>query len=399
MGLNLAYPPAGIGLTRPAPTVRGAHTMEFEIDQARFLSALSLAQTVADKRSTMPMLSNVLLRANDEGNLVCSSTDLIISLTETIPAEVKKPGGLTVGVRHLHGVVKTLPSGDLRFVGLDNHWAQINSRKSEFKLMGMPMTDFPELPDPTRKGKGKKAADFVTIAGHVLADLIGKTEFSVSTDEARVNLNGVLFECDGTTATMVSTDGHRLTKYSRPLEGLTLEKGIIIPRKGMMEIRRVLDRVPGEVELAIDDQQLHLRAGDLLLSVKLNHVVFPPYKQVIPAAHKREVLVGRDELAGALRRAEVMAPEKTATVRVKLSEGMLELTADNPDLGVAHQELAVELTGEPLEAGFNARYLMHALDVMDGDEVKLQFQNELDPCVIKPADDTDFLAVVMPMRI
>ena len=151
--------------------------------------------------------------------------------------------------------------------------------------------------------------------------------------------------------------------------------------------------------VAVGDQHLFLRAGDLLLSVKLNNVVFPPYKQVIPAAHKREVTVGRDELVGALRRAEVMAPEKTATVRLRLSAGTLELTADNPDLGVAHQELSVQLDGEPLEAGFNARYLMQALEVMDGEDVRLQFQNELDPCVIKPADDIDFLAVVMPMRI
>lgn len=373
--------------------------MEFEIDQARFLSALSLAQTVADKRSTMPVLANVLLRATAEGNVVCSSTDLMISLTETIPVDVKSPGTLTVGVRHLHGVIKTLPAGDLRFRGLDNHWAEIVSAKSEFKLMGMPETDFPELPDPARGAKGNKAVAFTTITGHVLSDLIGKTEFSVSSDEARVNLNGVLLEADGTNATMVSTDGHRLTKYTRPLEGLTLDKGIIIPRKGMVEIRRVLDRVPGEVEIAVGDQHLYLRAGDLLLSVKLNNVVFPPYKQVIPAAHKREVTVGRDELAGALRRAEVMAPEKTATVRLRLTEGTLELTADNPDLGVAHQELSVQLEGEPLEAGFNARYLMQALDVVDSEDVKLQFQNELDPCVIKPADDTDFLAVVMPMRI
>lgn len=373
--------------------------MEFEIDQARFLSALSLAQTVADKRSTMPVLANVLLRASGEDSVVCSATDMMISLTETIPAEVKKSGSLTVGVRHLHGVVKTLPSGDLGFKGLENHWAQITARKSEFKLMGMPEGDFPELPDPKTSGKGKKAVEFATITGHILSDLINKTEFSVSTDEARVNLNGVLLESDGTTATMVSTDGHRLTKYSRPMEGLTLDKGIIIPRKGMVEIRRVLDRIPGEVEVGVGDQHLFLRAGALLLSVKLNNVKFPPYQQVIPAGHKREVTVGRAELVGALRRAEVMAPEKTATVRLRLSEGTLELTADNPDLGVAHQELSVELEGEPLEAGFNARYLMHALEVMDGDEVKLQFQKELDPCVIKPADETDFLGVVMPMRI
>ncbi len=377
--------------------------MEFEIDQARFLSALSLAQTVADKRSTMPVLANVLLRADAAGHVVCSATDMMISLTETIPADVKKAGSLTVGVRHLHGVIKTLPGGDLNFRGLDNHWAQITTGKSEFKLMGMPQTDFPELPEPGSKGgksKGNKSTtEFTTITGHVFSDLIQKTEFSVSTDEARVNLNGVLLESDGTTATMVSTDGHRLTKYARPLQGLTLEKGIIIPRKGMLEIKRVLDRVPGDVELGVGDQYLFLRAGDLLLSVKLNNVIFPPYKQVIPAAHKREVTVARDELLGALRRAEVMAPEKTATVRLRLSDGNLELTADNPDLGVARHEIAVQLDGEPLEAGFNARYLMHALEVIDSEDVRLQFQNELDPCVIKPGDEADFLAVVMPMRI
>ncbi|MCA9705603.1 MAG: DNA polymerase III subunit beta [Myxococcales bacterium] len=373
--------------------------MEFEIDQARFLSALSLAQTVADKRATMPVLANVLLRAETRGQVVCSATDMMIALTETIPADVGRAGSLTVGVRHLHGVVKTLPGGDLTFRGLDNHWAQIVSGKSEFKLMGMPENDFPALPDPERGAKGQKPVAFTTITGHVLADLIGKTEFSVSTDEARVNLNGVLFESDGKIGTMVSTDGHRLTKYARPLEGPVLDKGIIIPRKGMIEIKRVLDRVPGEVELGVGDQYLFLRAGDLLLSVKLNNVVFPPYKQVIPAAHKREVTVARDDLLGALRRAEVMAPEKTATVRLRLSDGALELTADNPDLGVAHHEIAVQLDGDPLEAGFNARYLMHALEVIDSEDVRLQFQNELDPCVIKPGDEADFLAVVMPMRI
>ncbi|MBL4686130.1 MAG: DNA polymerase III subunit beta [Nannocystaceae bacterium] len=372
--------------------------MEFEIDQARFLAALALAQTVADKRSTMPVLANVLLRATADGHVVCSATDMMTSITERIPAEVKSPGSLTVGVRHLHGVVKTLPTGVFTFKGLDNHWAQILAGKSEFKLMGMPETEFPELPDAS-KAKGAKAPSFTTIAGHVLSDLIQKTQFSVSTDEARVNLNGVLLECDGTTAVMVSTDGHRLTKYECPMNGPTLEKGIIIPRKGMLEIRRVLDRVPGEVELGIGEQHLFLRAGELSLSVKLNNVMFPPYNQVIPTNHQRRVIVPRGELLAALRRAEVMAPEKTATVRLALSEGKLELTADNPDLGIAHQELGVDYTGEELVAGFNARYLMEVLEVIDGDEVALEFQGELDPCVCKPVDGPDFLGVVMPMRI
>lgn len=370
--------------------------MEFEIDQARFLSALSLAQTVADKRSTMPVLANVLLRADKDGRLVCSATDMMISLTESIPAEVKKPGSLTLGVRHLHGVIRTLPSGPVAIKGLDNHWAQIVSKRSEFKLMGMPEGDFPELPEPT---KGKKGLSFTDVPAHALADLIQKTAFSVSTDEARVNLAGVLFECDGTTGTMVSTDGHRLTKFSAPFPGPKLDAGIIIPRKGMLEIRRVLDRVEGQVGVAVGDQHLFVRAEELLLSVKLNQVTFPPYKAVIPTSFQKAAQIEREELLGALRRAEVMAPEKTATVRVQLSSGKLELTADNPDLGVAHQELAVDYDGETLTAGFNARYLLEVLDVVNTNEVRLEFQGELDPCVVKPVDGPDFLGVVMPMRI
>lgn len=370
--------------------------MEFEIDQSRFLAALSLAQTVADKRGTMPVLANVLLRANADGSVECSATDMMTSLTETVSAEVKTPGSLTVGVKHLHGVVRTLSSGNVRVKGLDNHWVQLNAGRSEFKLMGMPESDFPELPDPSG---GKTKLEYVDIPAHALSDLIAKTHFSVSTDEARVNLNGVLFECDGEKGTMVSTDGHRLTKFELELKGPVLEKGIIIPRKGMLEIRRVLDRVSGDVGLAMGDQHLFVKAEDMVLSVKLNNVTFPPYKAVIPAAFQRFALLGRDDLLHSLRRAEVMAPEKTATVRLSLNPGKLELTSDNPDLGVAHQELPIDYDGEELTAGFNARYLIEVLDVIDTQEVRLEFQGELDPCVVKPVDGPDFLGVVMPMRI
>ena len=368
--------------------------MEFEIDQSRFLAALGLAQTVADKRSnTQPILANVLLRATKDNKLVCSATDMMISVTETIPVEVKTPGALTLGVRYLHNVVRTLPAKPLRIKGLENHWAQVIVGRSEFKLMGQAPADFPELPDPT------KGVKFTRVPSHILADLIQKTQFSVSTDEARVNLNGVLFESNGELGTMVSTDGHRLTKLSLPLIGPKLERGIIIPRKGMLEIKRVLDRLSGEVGIAVDGQHLFVQADELTLSVKLNNVVFPPYEQVIPRDHKRRVTALRDELIDALRRAEVMAPEKTATVRVQLASGSLQLTADNPDLGVAHQEIEIEYQGEPLVAGFNARYLIEVLEVMDTKQVYMDFQGELDPCVLRPVDGPDYLGVVMPMRI
>lgn len=367
--------------------------MEFEIDQTRFISALGLAQTVADKRSNnQPILANVLLRATKDNKLVCSATDMMISVTETIPVEVKTPGSLTLGVRYLHNVVRTLPAKPLRIKGLDNHWAQLSVGRSEFKLMGQAPGDFPELPDT-------RGIRFTRVPGHTLADLIQKTQFSVSTDEARVNLNGVLFESNGELATMVSTDGHRLTKLSLPLAGPRLERGIIIPRKGMLEIKRVLDRVQGEVGLAVDGQHLYLQAEELTLSVKLNNVVFPPYEQVIPREFRRRVTALREEMIDVLKRAEVMAPEKTATVRIELDKGSLKLTADNPDLGVAHQEIEIEYQGEPLVAGFNARYLIEVLEVMDTKQVHLDFQGELDPCVLRPVEGPDYLGVVMPMRI
>ncbi len=366
--------------------------MDFEIDQARFLSALNLAQTVADRRSTMPILANVLLRVSSDHGLTCSATDMMISLTEKLDVHVTTEGSLTLGVRHLCNVLKTLPSGSVTMTALDNHWAKITAGRSEFKLMGMPNSEFPELPQVDNTA-------LTMVPGPQLATLIQKTIFSVSTDEARVNLNGAFFECDGTTATMVSTDGHRLTKLSLPFEGPVLQEGIIIPRKGMIEIRKVLDRVDGEVGFAVVDQFLHLQSENLTLAVKLNSVTFPAYGQVIPKSHTRRATIDRHELSGALRQAEVMAPEKTATVRVELEEGTLRLTADNPELGVSNLEITAGYDGDKLVAGFNARYLIDALESIDTDQVHLDFQGELDPCVLRPVEGPDFLAVVMPMRI
>jgi DNA polymerase-3 subunit beta len=370
--------------------------MEFEIDQARFMSALTLAQTVADRRSTMPVLANVLLRATTDDELVCCATDMMIALTETVPCKVSSPGSLTLGVRHLHNVVRTLPSGAVKVKSLDNSWAQLLASRSEFKLMGMPEGDFPELPDPA-------GVAFTQIPSHKFVDLIDKTLFSVSTDEARVNLNGALFESDGQRATMVSTDGHRLTKYSVPLQGPQLSSGIIIPRKGMDEIRKVLNRVEGACKIGVSDQYLFVQADALTLSVKLNNVTFPPWQQVVPKDFQRRAGIGREELMGALRQAAVIAPEKTATVKLQLDKGNLELHADNPELGAINLDLPVDYEGSSLTAGFNANYLIDALGAVHAERIYLDFQGELDPCVLRPAADEgeapDFLAVVMPMRI
>jgi len=370
--------------------------MEFHVPQTEFSAALALANAVADRRVTgQPILGNVLITARKDNNVEIAATDMTISIAEVVVAEVVKVGALTIGARYLHDVVKTLPKGKpLNVKAMENHWARLSIGRSEFKLMGQAPADFPALPSP------KKSIKVAMVPVDALAELVDKTVFSVSTDETRVNLNGVLFESNGELGTMVSTDGHRLTKLSLPLAGPKLERGIIIPRKGMLEIKRILDRLGGgQVGVTVDGQHIFLQTDTMTLSVKLNNVVFPPYEQVIPKKYDRRVTADRAELVDMLTRAEVMAPGKTATVRVQLAPGSMQVTADNPDLGVAHQEIEVEYQGDPLVAGFNARYMLDILGGCESQRVTLDFQGELDPCVIRPVEGSDYLGVVMPMRI
>ncbi len=371
--------------------------MDFTISQTEFSAALIMANAVADRRIVgQPILGNVLITARKDNKVEVTATDNMISITEVLDAEVKKPGALTIGAKYMHDVVRTLPKGKpLQVAAMDNLWARLGVGRSEFKLMGQAPADFPRLPTLD------KATKVTTVPVDALGELIDKTLFSVSTDEARVNLNGALLTADGKTATMVSTDGHRLTKMTLDLSGGPDTGGrlVIIPRKGLMEIKRILDRLKGTVNIAVDGGHIFICTPTMSLSVKLNNVVFPPYEQVIPKKYDRRVTANRAELVDVLTRAEVMAPEKTATVRVQLTPRSLQITADNPDLGVAHQEIEVDFTGAPMVAGFNARYMLDVLGACESQEVTLDFQGELDPCVIRPKDGGDYLGVVMPMRI
>ncbi len=369
--------------------------MRLAVDQGKLLAALSLAQTISNRRGNMPAYTNVRLSAA-AGKLRCASSDGMIAGEQDIEAEVKDEGALCMGVKHILAVVRTLPEGRVELTGADNHWLHLRAGPGLFKLMGVAASDFPSLPEPRA---GKKLLEFYRVPSHVFADLLQKTVFSVSSDEARVNLNGALWEQDGDEATMVSTDGHRLTCYKRPVKGMVLEKPVVIPRKGMVELCRVLDKQGGDIGIACGATHLFVQTDDTLMSVKLNAVAFPPYRAVVPGQHSRAFEVRTADLLTSLRQAEVLAPEKTATVKMELTEGVLVLTADNPELGVSRLELAVEYDGTPLVTGFNARYLIEALEAIDTEKARLEFQGELDPCVVRPVDGPAFLGVVMPMRV
>jgi DNA polymerase III subunit beta len=365
--------------------------MDFSIQKAEFLKGLRLAQSIADRKSTMPMLANVLLRASGKNKLLVAATDLNVSLSAELNSENAKDGGLTVGAKALHDIVSGLPGETVSLRRAENNWAEIRSGKVSYRLVGMPDRDFPKIPD-------HREAAYETVSGAVLREMVDKTQFAVCSDETRFHLNGVLFESDGKVARMVATDGHRLAKVERKLDGAPkLAAGVIIPRKGVAEMKRILDSA-GECKLAIKTPYVFLGSDGITLAVKLIESQFPPYDAVIPKEHERRVVVDRLLLLDALKRAQLMSSE-TRGVKVSLGDGTVVLSSDNPDIGEAREELDAEVSGGAMSIGFNARYVVDFLGAMTSDQVALELKGELDPGLLRPVSGEEYCGVVMPMRI
>jgi DNA polymerase-3 subunit beta len=370
--------------------------MEFKIEKASLLQGLYLAQGISDRKSTMPILANVLLRTDGKDKLLVAATDLNVTVTAELPCKVTSEGGLTVGAKHLHDIVKSLPTDELTVKRTENQYAEIRAGKVDYKVVGMADRDFPKLPN-------HREVTFSKVDAPTLRDMIAKTFFSISTDETRYHLNGVLFESDGQVARMVSTDGHRLSKVERPLvDGPKLAAGIIIPRKGLMELRRALETADGPIELGIHNGHLFVRVENTALSVKLIDAQFPPYDQVIPKENEKIVIAPRVATLEALKRISIMSSDKTWGIKLGIDKGELKVASDNPDLGEAHESLDVSYDGPALTIGFNAKYFIELLGEMEGDEVKLELNGELDPGLVRPAENAKgggYVGVVMPMRI
>jgi DNA polymerase-3 subunit beta len=370
-----------------------APAMEFRIEKNQLLKGLYLASGIADRKSTMPILANVLCRTEGKEHLVCAATDLSVAVMATLPAKIEVSGGLTLGARQFHEIIKGLAGEEVHLRRTEQNRAEIRGGRAEFTLVGIPDREFPKLPSVVE-------ATWSSVDSEVLRDMLAKTAFSVSTDETRQHLAGVLFESDGKVARMVSTDGHRLSKVGRELPGgPILDRGVLIPRKGVAEIRRVLEGRQGPSEIAFHQGHFLLRADEIVLTVKLNDGHFPPYDQVIPKENDKSITVRRSELLDAFRRVSIMASDKTMGVRLGLDKGRLSIEADNPDLGNARERLEVSYKGNPVEVGFNAKYFIDLLAEISTPEVKVELAGQLDPAVVRPADGSDYLGVIMPMRL
>jgi DNA polymerase III subunit beta len=367
--------------------------MEFRIDKNQLLKGLYLASGIADRKSTMAILANVLVRTDGKNKILCAATDLAVAVMAELPAKVEVEGGLTLGARQFHEIVKGLAGEEVHLTRTENNWAEIKAGRAEFKLVGIADREYPKLPAVSE-------AKLSSVPSPILRDMLAKTAFSISSDETRQHLAGVLFESDGKTARMVSTDGHRLSKVGRELPGgPVLDKAVLIPRKGVGEIRRVLEGRDGPCFIGVYQGHFVLKADDIALTVKLNEGQFPPYEQVIPKDNERVLQVGRDDLLDAFKRVAIMASDKTMGIRLALDKGKLGIEADNPDLGNAREKLDVDYKGPPVQVGFNARYFIDILTEVTSSEVKVELAGELDPAVVRPADGSDYLGVIMPMRL
>lgn len=379
--------------------------MELIILKRDFVRGLARTHGVADRKSSMPILSNVLLTTRGNDGLRLSATDLYLGVSTVLPAKVKKGGTLAVSARTLFDIVKNLPEGEVELSVDQGYATTLKAGKVRFKLPGMPGEDFPALANPGE-------STFAPIEANVLAELIALTSPSMSTDDTRPHLAGTLVESEGEMIRMVTTDGHRLSKAEHRLGsvGPAFALRMLVPYKGISELKKLLEDARSTqakdeqgavtVDVSTAAGSAFFRRGEHLLTVKLVDEPFPPYTGVIPQQQSRRVIASRGALVEALRRISLVASDKNSGVQLNLEPGTLRVQSRNPDVGEGVEEIDVDYAGEPLSIGFNARYLLDALSALTHDDVALELSGELDPGVLRPVGgETDYVGVIMPMRI
>ena len=375
--------------------------MKLTINKGELQIGLSRLQGIVEKRNSMPILANVLMSASNKGKdgeqLQLAATDLEVGIQSSHEAKVTTAGGVTVSAKKLFEIVRELPDEDIHLEATANGYLNIKCARSNFTLAGTSTEEYPTLPNFT---PGKTAS----VEAAVLSLMIERTMYAASVDETRYNLNGVYLEVldQPGRIRMVATDGHRLATVDRTLseDPLGLENGVIIPRKGLGELKKLVDEDDADqIDLAFEGNNGLARKGKVTLVMRLIEGEFPNYSQVLPKKIERNVVIPGEDLIRALRRVALLSSERSKAVKLEFTDGRLTISSSNPDLGDAREELDIDFAGDEITIGFNAKYLLDALSTLKAKEVRFGLQNELAPAQFVPTDDDDTLAVVMPMRV
>ena len=370
--------------------------MEIKLQRTEILKGLGLVQGIVERKTTMPILANVLLRA-EKKRLSLTATDLEVGMKVPLSADVLSDGQVTVHARSIYDLARELPDDVVHIKVEDSNWVSIQCGKSRFRIVGLPAEEFPSLPE-------KEEGEVRKIDSQTIQEMVDRTAFAMSSDETRYSLNGVYVERfdgkEGTKLRMVATDGHRLSVMEREIgEKWDFPSGAIVPKKGVMEIKRLVDSGDSPIELWIGKKHLIAYRDEVSLFVRLVDGKFPPYEQVVPKKPRRIVSVTRKDLIHALRRVSVLSTDRTRGVKFKFSPKNIDIYASNPDIGEAREELSAQYKGEAFEAGFNARYFLDVLTSIEDEQAVLGLGDETSPCVIKSEHDRGFTHVIMPMRL
>jgi DNA polymerase-3 subunit beta len=375
--------------------------MELTVAKADLQKELQLCQGVVEKRSTIPILSNVLLKAAD-GKLSIAATDLDVTVLSACTARVTTPGGVTIEAKRLFDIVRSLPDDDVHITMQENNSLLVESGTAKFRLLGLPAEDYPTLP-------AVDMSDAYTISLEELKTMVGKVRFAITHEETRFQLNGALLKIQPTKMEMVATDGHRMALINFPKGGNgKTKKGsdftVLVPRKALEEILRLEGEEDGTVRFGVSDNQLFFEAGERRLMARMIDVNFPNYMEVISRDNDRRVMVDRERLLSTIRRISLVANERTRAVRFDFAPGKLTVSSTNPELGDARETVPIDYAGNPFFVGLNAAYVTDFLAAVDTPQVSLELKDENSQCIGRPATNTedlayDYLYVVMPMRL
>lgn len=366
--------------------------MKFTIDKPVFIKVLQRVQGIVEKRNTMPILANVLLEAS-KGRVNVMATDLEVFIKDSAEANVIEEGSMTINARKIFEIIKELPGDQIDVTSGKDDKLTIKAGKARFSVMGLPSKDFPVFPavDETK---------FEPISSNDLREMIDKTVFAASTDETRYNINGLLLEKEDSTIRMVATDGHRLALIEKT-DSMSVEKksSVLLPRKGVLEMRKVLDEKEGDFYLAVMPKSAVMKKDATVISVRLLEGEFPDYKKVIPKDNSNEASADRASLIASLKRVSILSTDKIKGVKFGFSADKLTLSTSSPDLGEATEDVEIKYGSNDVEIAFNARYLMDMLEALSDEAVTITLRDALSPGIVRPSGTKDYTYIIMPMRL
>ena len=375
--------------------------MKFEIEKRDLLKGLTLMQSVTGRKTTLPILSHILMEWNTN-SLYLTGTDLETGIREELNATVSQGGKASVSSKKLYEIVRELPEETVHIQKKENNWIVLQCGRSLFNLAGLDPDEFPSLPPYGDK-------DFSQVSNELLMEMIEKTVFAASNEESRYHLNGVFFlqvKLGGRDVLrMVATDGHRLSLIDRENKIIPgIEKGIIIPKKGVLEIKKIMGDREQEKEIGVyfDGSHGFFKMGKSLMVIRLIDGEFPEYEQVIPKENDKKVLMEKERICSSLRRVSTMATDRVEGIKFSLNNNILELSSYHQDFGDAREEVEVLYEGPSLQIGFNARYLIEAFNAIDAHEVLMELKDEGGPVILKhssPPQSSSQICIIMPMRI